>query len=163
MGKGGGSHHYSLKNFESGEIIRAKASNLTVKFKNMVEVASVIRNKTIARANAYLKNVLNHKECVPFRKFKSGIGKCPQAKQFKTVNGRWPKNAAKCMIDLLKNVVANCEFYGKDPADYIIGHIQVSQAPISTRRTYRAHGRINPYTRHLSHVQVVLREKAVQK
>ncbi|CAH1988242.1 unnamed protein product [Acanthoscelides obtectus] len=163
MGKGAGSHHYSLKNFESGEIIRAKASNLTVKFKNMVEVASAIRKMTIARANAYLKNVLNHTECVPFRRFKSGIGKCPQAKQFKIVNGRWPKNAAKCMINLLRNVAANSEFYGKDPADYIIGHIQVNRAAIRKRRTFRAHGRINPYARHLSHVQVVLTEKPAKK
>lgn len=74
------------------------------------------------------------------------------------MQGRWPKKAADCVIDLLKNAAANCEYYGKDPADFVIDHIQVSEAPKSTRRTYRAHGRINPYMRHLSHIQVILKE-----
>ncbi|KAJ8977274.1 hypothetical protein NQ317_006802 [Molorchus minor] len=113
---------------------------------------------SMKRANAYLKNVLAHKECVAFRKFKNGVGKCAQAKQFNTITGRWPKRAAECIQNLLRNAAANCEFYGKDPDDFLIDHIQVNQAPALTRRTYRAHGRINPYNRHTSHIQVILKE-----
>ncbi|KAJ8950588.1 hypothetical protein NQ314_007812 [Rhamnusium bicolor] len=159
MVKYGSSHHYSIKNTDGNETIKAKASNLAVKFKNLLEVAKAISKMTVPRANAYLKNVIAHTECVPFRIFKSGIGKCAQAKQFKTITGRWPDKAVKCVINLLRNAAANCEFYGKDPDDFLIHHIQVNQAPVLTRRTYRAHGRINPYIRHMSHIQVVLKER----
>lgn len=84
MGKNGTLHHYSVKKYDGVEVVKAKASNIAVKFKNLTETANAVRHMTIVRANAYLKNVKSKKECVPFRKFKSGIGRCPQAKQFHT-------------------------------------------------------------------------------
>lgn len=35
-------------------------------------------------------------------------------------------------------------------------HLQVNQAPKQRRRTYRAHGRINPYMAHPCHIELVL-------
>jgi len=32
----------------------------------------------LRRAVAYLKNVIGHKECVPFRRFTGGVGRCAQ-------------------------------------------------------------------------------------
>ncbi|XP_057658503.1 60S ribosomal protein L17-like [Diorhabda carinulata] len=150
--------HYSIANNEE-VMIKAKASNVAVKFRHLVEVAAAVRQMELVRANSYLKNVINHKECIPFRIYNGGVGKCAQAKQFKTVIGRWPRKAAKCMIDLLKNAASNCEFYGKDPCDFYIYHVQVNQAPVSTRRTYRSHGRITPYIRYNSHINLILKEK----
>ena len=40
-----------------------------------------------------------------------------------------------------------------------ITHIQVNKAPHQRRRTYRAHGRINPYMSCPSHIEIVLSEK----
>lgn len=85
MVKNSASHHYSVNKHDGNEVVRAKSSNVSVKFKNLVETANAVRHMTLARANAYLKNVINRKECVPFKKFKSGIGRCAQAKQFNTV------------------------------------------------------------------------------
>ncbi|CAH1109145.1 unnamed protein product [Psylliodes chrysocephalus] len=155
------SHHYSLKGIDTSgtELIKAKASNIPVKFKNLVEVAGAIRKMTLPRADAYLKNVVKREECVPFKHFKRGIGKCAQAKQFNTVIGRWPIKAIQCVRDLLRNATANCEYFGKDPSEFYIYHVQVNPAPVSTRRTYRAHGRITPYIRYNSHVQLILKEQ----
>ncbi|KAJ3287063.1 60S ribosomal protein L17, partial [Blyttiomyces sp. JEL0837] len=49
--------------------------------------------------------------------------------------------------------------------DLVVRHIQVNQAPPQRRRTYRAHGRINPYMSHPCHVELTLveAEKDVQK
>lgn len=69
-------------------ISRAKASNMPVSFKNTVETANVLRGKTVKRALAYLNNVIAHKECVPFKKFRGGVGRCAQAKAFKTTQVR---------------------------------------------------------------------------
>lgn len=86
MGKNNGFNHYSVKCPEGAEVVKAKCSNVAVKFKNLTETANAVRHLTLHRANAYLKNVINKKECVPFKKFNSGIGRCAQAKQFNTVN-----------------------------------------------------------------------------
>jgi len=32
----------------------------------------------LRRAVVYLKNVIAHKECVPFRRFTGGVGRCAQ-------------------------------------------------------------------------------------
>lgn len=74
---------YSIKS-NNTNWCRAKASNMSVHFKNTVETANVIKGMTIKRATNYLKNVMSHKECVPFRKFNGGVGRCGQAKNFKT-------------------------------------------------------------------------------
>lgn len=157
--------------------VKAKASTVPVHFKNTVETARPLRGMTVPKANAYLKDVLDHKECVAFHKFNGGIGKCAQAKQFKCVvvsipqdawqrgtiskifQGRWPDKSVKVLQDLLRNAISNCEYFGKDPQDFIIKSIQVNQAPIRHRRTFRAHGRITSYLRHMSHIQMTLAEK----
>lgn len=48
---------------------------------------------------------------------------------------------------------------GLDVDNLVIEHIQVNQAQKQRRRTYRAHGRINPYMSSPCHVEVFLTEK----
>ncbi|KAK9878425.1 hypothetical protein WA026_022065 [Henosepilachna vigintioctopunctata] len=161
MGRRSRGNKYSLKsdNLRLLNYAKAKASNLPVHFKNTVETANSIRGMTVSRALAYLKNVLVHKECVPFKKFKSGVSRKSQAKQFGVINGRWPQKSAIAVSGVIKNAIANAEFDNQDHNQYIIHHIQVNQAPKTTRRTYRAHGRINPYVRHLCHIQLIIGNK----
>merc|ERR1712025_1545851 len=80
------------------------------------------------------------------------------AKQFRHVQGGWPKKSAEILMQLLKNAESNAEVKGLDPEHLVIEHIQVNAAP-KMRRTYRAHGRINPYMSSPCHVEVVLAEK----
>merc|ERR1711988_1419829 len=108
----------------------------------------------LRRAVAYLKNVTEQKECVPFRRFNGGVGRCAQAKHWKTTQGRWPKKSAEFLLQMLKNAESNAEFKGLDT-----DHLQVNRAPKMRRRTYRAHGRINPYMSSPCHIEVVLVEK----
>lgn len=69
-----------------------------------------------------------------------GIGK-----QFGVSKARWPVKSAEFILSLLKNAEANADTKGLDTSNLIVKHIQVNQAPKQRRRTYRAHGRINPY------------------
>lgn len=57
-------------------------------FQNTHETARAIKNMSLRRAQKYLKNVIEHKECVPFRRFNGGVGRCAQAKQFGTTQGK---------------------------------------------------------------------------
>merc|ERR1711862_596862 len=110
------------------------------------------------RATRYLKNVIAQKEIIPFRRFMGGVGRHAQAKVHGTCQGRWPKKSAEFLLHLLKNAESNAEYKGLDADHLVIDHIQVNRAP-KIRRTYRAHGRINPYMSSLCHIEVVLVEK----
>jgi large subunit ribosomal protein L17e len=48
---------------------------------------------------------------------------------------------------------------GLDADHLVIDHLQVNQAPKTRRRTYRAHGRINPYKSSPCHIEIFLTEK----
>merc|ERR1712083_586715 len=98
-------------------------------------------------------------EIVPFRRFMGGIGRHAQAKVHGTSQGRWPKKSAEFLIQLLKNAESNAEYKGLDTEHLVVDHIQVNRAPKMRRRTYRAHGRINPYMSSPCHIEVVLAEK----
>lgn len=70
--------------------------------------------------------------------------------------GRWPIKSVKFLLNLLKNAEANAEGKGLETEELLIKNIVVNQAPKTHRRTYRAHGRINPYKGHPCHIEVHL-------
>merc|ERR1712013_73392 len=88
-----------------------------------------------------------------------GVGRCAQAKNWGATQGRWPKKSAEFLLQLLKNAESNAEHKGLDADHLVIEHIQVNRAPQMRRRTYRAHGRINPYMSSPSHIEIALVEK----
>merc|ERR1711992_257071 len=138
---------------------KAKGSNLRVHFKNTRETAQAIKKMPLHRATAYLKNVIAQKEIIPFRRFMGGVGRHAQAKVHGTSQGRWPVKSAEFLLHLLKNAESNAEYKGLDADLLVIEHIQVNAAPKTRRRTYRAHGRINPYMSSPCHVELVLAER----
>lgn len=85
-----------------------------------------IRKLPLRRAVRYLKNVVDKKECIPFRRFNGGVGRCAQAKQFGTTQGRWPKKSAEFLLQLLRNAESNADYKGLDVDRLVIDHIQVS-------------------------------------
>merc|ERR1711926_62742 len=107
----------------------------------------------------YLKDVVAQKQIVPFRWFNGGVGRKAQAKAFGASQGRWPKKSATFLLQLLKNAESNADVKGLDIDALVVDHIQVNRAPYMRRRTYRAHGRINPYMSTPCHLEVILGEK----
>ena len=69
---------YSVRGLNKETSAKASAENLTVHFKNIVEVAQAVKHKTLTRAKAYLKNVLAHKEAIPINTHKLGRGRPAQ-------------------------------------------------------------------------------------
>ncbi|KAF9367273.1 60S ribosomal protein L17, partial [Podila verticillata] len=72
---------------------------------------------------------------------------------------RWPAKSCEFVLDLLKNAESNAEVKGLEQEALVIKHIQVNQAPRQRRRTYRAHGRINPYMSSPCHIEIILAEE----
>jgi len=139
---------------------KARGSNLRVHFKNTRETAQAIKRMALRRAQRYLKNVIAQKEIVPYRRFNGGVGRKAQIKAFNgTTQGRWPEKSAEFLLQLLRNAESNADYKGLDVDRLVIEHIQVNRAPKMRRRTYRAHGRINPYMSSPCHIEVILSEK----
>merc|ERR1712025_696951 len=112
-------------------------------------------------AMAYLENVLEKKEAVPFRVFTGGCGRHGQGKQ-KNAPGdkcRWPQKATKAFLDLLRNAEANAEDQHLTKANLTVKHVSCQRAPKMRRRTYRAHGRINAYMALPAHIEIVCLEE----
>mmetsp|Transcript_13034 Transcript_13034/g.22077 ORF Transcript_13034/g.22077 Transcript_13034/m.22077 type:complete len:186 (-) Transcript_13034:821-1378(-) len=140
---------------------KARGSDLRVHFKNTREASMAIRKMTLNVAKKYLEDVVDHKRAIPFRRFCGGIGRTAQAKNENSSNGqaRWPTKSCEFLLGLLKNAESNAEVKGLDIDNLFISHIQVNKAQQQRRRTYRAHGRINPYMSSPCHVEVTLAEK----
>ncbi|OCL14780.1 60S ribosomal protein L17 [Glonium stellatum] len=156
---------YAATAIDNAKSARARGSYLRVSFKNTRETAQAINGWKLQRAVAYLENVMEHKEAVPMRRYAGSTGRCAQGKQFGVSKARWPVKSAEFLLGLLKNAEANADTKGLDTGNLIVKHIQVNQAPKQRRRTYRAHGRINPYMSNPCHIEMILAEgdEVVQK
>nr|CCD27772.1 ribosomal protein l17 [Sipunculus nudus] len=152
---------YSLDPENTTKSAKARGSHLRVHFKNTRETAQAVKHMHLRRAVRFLKNVMGQKEIVPFRRYCKGVGRHAQAKAWKSGGslGRWPKKSAEFLLQLLKNAESNAEYKGLDTDHLVIEHIQVNKAPKMRRRTYRAHGRINPYMSSPCHIEVILAER----
>lgn len=150
---------YAATPLNSEKSAKTRGSYLRVSYKNTREAAQAIKGLKVSRAITFLENVKSHKECVPFRRFAGSTGRTGQAKQFGATKGRWPEKSAEFLLGLLQNAVANADVKGLDTANLVVSHIQVNQAPKQRRRTYRAHGRINPYMSNPSHIEIIVSEE----
>merc|ERR1711997_1302969 len=150
---------YAQEPENASKTAKARGSNLRVHFKNTRETAQAIKKMPLSRATRYLKNVIVQKEIIPFRRFMGGVGRHAQAKVHGTSQGRWPVKSAEFLLHLLKNAESNAEYKGLDADHLVVDHIQVNCAPKMRRRTYRAHGRINPYMSSPCHIEICLVEK----
>ncbi|XP_038683278.1 60S ribosomal protein L17-2-like isoform X2 [Tripterygium wilfordii] len=151
---------YSREPSNPTKSCKARGSDLRVHFKNTRETAHAIRKLALVKAKSYLEDVIVHKQAIPFRRFCRGVGRTAQAKnRHSNGQGRWPMKSAKFILDLLKNAESNAEVKGLDVDALYVAHIQVNQAQKQRRRTYRAHGRINPYMSSPCHIELTLSEK----
>ena len=117
---------------EAGAAIKtakARASDLRTSFKNMRETAMAIKNMPLAKARAYLNRVLEHKSCVPLRRFNGSAGRPPLTKEHNFSGpGRFPEKSVKHLLDLLTNAESNAESKELDADNLKITHIQVRRA-----------------------------------
>mmetsp|Transcript_21542 Transcript_21542/g.48806 ORF Transcript_21542/g.48806 Transcript_21542/m.48806 type:complete len:154 (+) Transcript_21542:728-1189(+) len=128
--------------------------NQKVHLKNTREVGCCIIGMTLQRAENFLKNIMIKKEIVPFRKYRYGIGSKSQSKQYKAVNGRWPKKSAKIILSLIKNLISIVSKNNMNQDVFLIKNININQAIKGRRRTFRAHGRINPFENNPCHIKI---------
>ncbi|KXH27210.1 ribosomal protein L22 [Colletotrichum salicis] len=149
---------YAAQEIAPAKSARSRGSYLRVSFKNTRETAQAINGWKLQRAVTFLENVSEKKEAVPFRRYAGSIGRTAQGKAFGVTKARWPVKSAEFLLGLLKNAESNADAKGLDTGNLVVKHIQVNQAPKQRRRTYRAHGRINPYMSNPCHIELILTE-----
>ena len=150
---------YSREPAVQAKSAKARVQDIRTSYKNTFEVAAAIRGKMVTDAYHYLRDVLEHKSIIPFRRYYGGVGRKAQANHLKACQGRWPEKSVKHVINLLRNIKQNVNAKGLDLEKCQITHIQVNKAQCGRRRTYRAHGRITPYLNHPCHVEMFVTEK----
>jgi len=150
---------YSREADNSTKSCKASGSDLRVHFKNTCVTASAIKKMSLKKAKKYLEDVMAKKQAIPFRFFNGCIGRHAQAKMTGATQCRWPTKSCQFLLHLLKNAESNAEVKGLDVDTLEIFHIQVNRAQKQRRRTYRAHGRTNPYMSSPSHIELILCEK----
>ena len=112
----------------------------------------------LTRAEKYLKDVLEHKTCIPFSRYDHSVGRCSAAIQFGLTKGRYPEKSVRIMLNLLNNAKANAESKKLNVEKVIIKNVLVNHATEGRRRTYRAHGSINAYCSSNCHVDIICEE-----
>ena len=112
----------------------------------------------LTKAEEYLKDVLEHKRCIPYSRYDHSIGRCSAAIQFGLTKGRYPEKSVRIMLNLLKNAKANGEVKGLKDDKILIKNVLVNHATEGRRRTYRAHGSINAYCSSNCHVDIICEE-----
>ena len=117
------------------------------------------------KAEQYLKDVLEHKRCIPYSRYDHSVGRCSAAIQFGLTKGRYPEKSVRIMLNLLNNAKANAETKKLNVEKVVIKNVLVNHATDGRRRTYRAHGSINAYCSSNCHIDIICEElkEAVRK
>jgi len=117
--------------------------SLPISTKYSMAICRFIKNKSIEKAMADLENVLIFKKAVPMK------GEIPHRKG-KIMSGRYPINAVKEFIVLLKNLKGNSNVNGLDEPIIV--------EAISNKAS-RPYGRFGSVQRKRTHVKIIAREK----
>lgn len=152
---------YAFKsdNLETG---RTRCNRAPVSFKNTHATARAVRGMNVEKALAYLDRVLEHKSCVPFYRFRHGVGRQSQAGEWSIDQGRFPEKSVNLVRDMIKQAAGNAKaLHKKEASELYISHIEVQRAAGRRRRTFRAHGSVGKYESQPCHVQVTVSPKAV--
>jgi large subunit ribosomal protein L22 len=153
---------YSIIKEELDPEKTAKASGreVRVSHKHAREVCRTIKGMMLTNAKEYLRDVIDKKKAVPFRRYKKKAGHRHGLE--KTYAGRYPIKAAKKVLNVIEGAEANAENKGLDVDRLRIFHAAAYPGTKIKRSTPRAHGRSSPKYDTLTHIEIVLDEKPGQ-
>lgn len=143
---------YSFKGYEKEHMARVMGRSLPISFKQSVEICNLIRNKELGHAKGILKGAIEHKQAIPFRRFRHNIGH-----KAKIGVGRYPIKASREILKLINSVEANAQFKGLNTANLVINSIIANKASKTMRygskRTRRAKR---------TNIEIVVEEKSTK-
>lgn len=99
--------------------------SLPISFKTSIEICNFLRHKPVKKAKTILEQVILLKQPVPFKRFRT---ETPH-RRGKMAEGRYPVNASKEILKLLKSVEASALHQGLS-ASLIIHEMKANQGPL---------------------------------
>ena len=146
-------HKYATQNYNKETMARVVGSSLPISTKFSVEICNFIRNKKISQAKKMLLGVVDRTRAVPFKRFKKDL-----SHKTKIGPGRFPRNAALKIIELLESVESNAQFKGLNTSELQITHIcaHLASRPWHSGRQRR---RKNKRT----HLEIIVEEKKTKE
>jgi large subunit ribosomal protein L22 len=125
--------------------------------KHATEIAREIKGTTAGDAVAYLEDVIEGEQSVPFKSHNSGVGHRSDIDGWDA--GRYPEKASEAFLDLLENGTGNAEQQGFDADSMKIAHVAAHKVGERQGRKPRAFGRANPWNTPEVDVELVLEEQ----
>lgn len=139
--------------------VKASGREFRVSHKHAREVCKTIKGMTLTQAKQYLRDVMDKKRAVPFRRFKKKLGHRHGLE--KAYAGKYPVKAAKYILRIVEGAEANAEYKGLDTERLRIIHASAYQGMKIKRYMMRAQGRSTQKFETLSHIEIVLEEQSV--
>ncbi|MFC6766271.1 50S ribosomal protein L22 [Natrinema soli] len=124
--------------------------------KHSKEVARQLKGQTVGEARAYLQDVIEEKQSVPFKSHNTGAGHRSDIDGWDA--GKYPEKVSKEFIDLLENVEANADHQGFDGESMEIVHVAAHKVGESVGRKPRAMGRASAWNTPQVDVEIVVEE-----
>ncbi|HEB37067.1 MAG TPA: 50S ribosomal protein L22 [Thermoplasmatales archaeon] len=144
---------YSIGQTDPEKTARAYGYELHCSPKDSINIAHALRGMRLIDAKKYLEDVIALKRAVPFRTHKKKVshrkGMGP---------GRYPRKAAKYILDVLKNAENNAEYKGLSPEDMVITHIAAYKGREIEGIMPRAYGRATQKNEQTTNIEVVIEE-----
>jgi large subunit ribosomal protein L22 len=142
--------------YDPATTAKAMAYEINVSPKHCIEILRQLRGKKVAQAKAYLQNVIDKKESVPFKRFARNVGH--KRHQPGGGSGRYPVKASKEILKLIKHAEANAEYKGLETENMAIVHASSKKGRVIQGVMPRAMGRATPWNIETVTVEIVLGE-----
>jgi large subunit ribosomal protein L22 len=139
---------------------KASGREIRVSHKHAREVCKAIKSMMLDNAKNYLRDVMEKRKAVPFRRFKKKLGH--RHGLDKVSAGRYPVKTALHVLRVLEGAEANAENKGLDVDRLRIFHAAAYPGIKIKRYMPRAHGRASPKYQTTTHIEIVLDEKPGQ-
>ncbi|QLG48804.1 50S ribosomal protein L22 [Natrinema halophilum] len=125
--------------------------------KHSKEVARELKGRTVGDARAYLQDVIDETQSVPFKSHNTGAGHRSDVDGWDA--GKYPEKVSGEFLDLLENVEANADHQGFDGESMEIVHVAAHKVGESVGRKPRAMGRASSWNTPQVDVEIIVEEQ----
>lgn len=134
-------------------IATLNVKSLPISPKMSVEICNVIRNKHLPKVRRMLQDVISMKRAIPVRRYGDNLGHKPGMGA-----GRYPINASKVFLKLIRSVEANAENKGLNVNNLFIVHAKADRG--ETRWRNSRMGRVKMKN---TNVELKVEEKTIEE
>jgi large subunit ribosomal protein L22 len=131
-----------------------------ISLKHSKAISKAIKGRTVAEAEAYLDDVIEGEQSVPFKQHNSGVGHRSDIDGWDA--GRFPEKASKDFLKLLTNAKNNADHQGFDGESMVIDHIAAHKVGEQVGRNPRAFGSADPWNTVEVDVEVILKQEEAE-